>query len=80
MTAYITAVILHTFLLKARYKEKEGKEVGEVLVDSKRIVLNRDEVKVRWIPFVLAKYLSILDGSFSKKSPVLSSLYVQSDS
>ena len=45
MTAYITAVILHTFLLKARYKEKEGKEVGEVLVDSKRIVLNRDEVK-----------------------------------
>ena len=44
MFAYITAVILHTFLLKTRYKEKENKEVGEVLVDSKRIVLNRDEV------------------------------------
>ena len=45
MFAYITSVILHTFLLKTRYKEKENKEVGEVLVDSKRIVLNRDEVK-----------------------------------
>ena len=29
---------------KTRYKEKENKEVGEVLVDSKRIVLNKDEV------------------------------------
>lgn len=45
MFAYITALILHTFLLKTRYKEKTDKEEGEVLVETTRIVLNRDEVK-----------------------------------
>ena len=45
MFGYITAVILHTFLLKTRYKEKTEKEVGDVLVDTTRIVLSRDEVK-----------------------------------
>ena len=45
MFAYITALILHAFVLKTRYKEKTEKEVGDVLVDTTRIVLNKDEVK-----------------------------------
>lgn len=45
MFSYITALILHAFLLKTRYAEKTEKEVGDVLVDTTRVVLNKDEVK-----------------------------------